>query len=72
VNGLTGLRRLCRLCRRGNFGAGRSILPFDPNRGLIMQTLRITLLLLVVATTFAACKKGGGYMHTAPAPAATP
>jgi hypothetical protein len=37
-----------------------------------MQKLRLVLLLAVVAVAFTACKKGGGYMHTAPEPVATP
>jgi hypothetical protein len=34
-----------------------------------MSKLRTTLLLLAALTAFTACKKGGGYLHLAPAPA---
>jgi hypothetical protein len=37
-----------------------------------MSRLRLVLLLAVVAVSFSACKKGGGYMHTAPEPVAAP
>jgi len=37
-----------------------------------MSKLRVTLLLLVALSAFTACKKGGGYMHTAPEPALAP
>lgn len=34
-----------------------------------MRTIRVLVLLAASLAAFAACKKGGGYMHTAPAPA---
>jgi hypothetical protein len=37
-----------------------------------MKTMRIAVLLVVAITAFTACKKGGGYMRTAPVPAAAP
>ncbi len=37
-----------------------------------MRILRVTLVALLVASAFAACKKGGGYMHTTPQPVQTP
>jgi hypothetical protein len=37
-----------------------------------MNKIRLGLLLFVVVTAFTACKKGGGYMHTAPEPVALP
>lgn len=33
-----------------------------------MNKVRVVLLLLATVTAFAACKKGGGYMRTAPSP----
>jgi hypothetical protein len=37
-----------------------------------MHKLRIAVLLLIVVSAFAACKKGGGYIHTSAEPVAFP
>jgi hypothetical protein len=37
-----------------------------------MRYVRLAILLAVVAVSFTGCKKGGGYMKTAPEPALQP
>lgn len=37
-----------------------------------MRTIRVTLVALCVVAAFAACKTGGGYLHTAPTPVLAP
>lgn len=34
-----------------------------------MRVIRYALLVVVVAAAFTGCKKGGGYLRTAPSPA---
>lgn len=37
-----------------------------------MRSLRVLLFLVVSMSAFAACKKGAGYIHTAPTPEQAP
>ena len=48
------------------------ILRAFPFHEQIMRTVRLVVLLVVAATAFTACKKGGGYMTTEPTPAVAP
>jgi hypothetical protein len=56
---------------RGNRSPRQRILRTFPFHEKAMRKVRIVVLLIVAATAFTACKKGGGYI-TEPAAVATP